>query len=74
VLETKLFKIVASFAAKNMDKKGVIGCLEVKNCYCMKMVLRKANFQKTEVQQGCNPSGHHQIPDVWWFSGLAQGW
>jgi len=33
VLETKNNQIIASFAAKNVGKKGVISCKEVKNCY-----------------------------------------
>jgi len=32
-LESRMSKIIASFAAENIGKKGVISCGEVKNCY-----------------------------------------
>jgi len=33
VLEARMFKIIANFAAENMGKKGVIRCGQVKNYY-----------------------------------------
>jgi len=45
VVETRIFKIIVSFAAENMGKKGVIRCRQVKNCYlAIREALRKANI------------------------------
>jgi len=45
ILEARMFKIIASFAAENMDKKrGYQVLTDQKILYCMKRVLRKANI------------------------------
>jgi len=47
-------------------KKGAIRSGQVKNYYvAWRRVLRKVNIWQTEAQQDCNPSGSHQIQDIW---------
>jgi len=45
VLEARIFKIIASFTAENIGKKGVFRCGQVKNYYIARRgVHRKVNI------------------------------